>query len=101
LLNQRRQMIPIYNTQQSAVKEPKRACGRLQGESILLRGCIKIATLHPLLWFPPDLDLQNFIVISIACLGGKSLVGLAPLLPYNLNRLYGLNYLNGSVTRYS
>jgi hypothetical protein len=59
-------------------------------------GCIKIATLYPLLWLPPDLDLQKFTVISIACLGSKSLVGLAPPLPYNLNRLNGLNFLNGS-----
>jgi hypothetical protein len=74
---------------------------RLQGASILLRGCIKTATLDPLLWLPPNVDLQSFTVISIACLGATSSVGLAPPLPYNLNRLNGLNYLNGSATRYS
>jgi hypothetical protein len=99
LLNATR-LASIYNTQRSAVKEPKRACGTLQGASILLRGCIKTATLYPLLWLVAKLDLQNSIVISIACLGAISLVRLAPPLPYlwpdALSRLGGSNYLNGS-----
>jgi hypothetical protein len=70
---------------------------RLQGESILLRGCIKTATFYLLLWLPPNLDLQSFTVISIACLDSKGSAGLALPLPSNLNRLNGLNYLNGSV----
>jgi hypothetical protein len=68
-------------------------------------GCIKTATLGPFAWLSANPDLQNFTVISIACLGDKNLVGLAPPLPYlcpnDLNRLNVLNYLNGAETRWS
>jgi hypothetical protein len=65
----------------------------LQAESILLRGCIKIATVYPLLWLVANLDLQNFIVIFIACLGSKMFGGFGTSLaiqfePFERLRLF-------------